>query len=153
MISFPDIFLLERILRTLMTLHVCSANCTKGQHYTYSTKQECSPCNRGFYQDMPWQTSCIKCPNTMTTISTGSTSANDCKRTYVHARVNTLTRIHKNTNTFDIHKTYLFLKCSYHNTCNMRYVASVRKRRCRSTGANCQTDLTKAATPCLRVID
>ncbi|KAK2167305.1 hypothetical protein NP493_1280g00020 [Ridgeia piscesae] len=55
------------------------ADCTKGQHYKDSTKQQCSPCKRGFYQDMPWQDSCVKCPDSMTTIATGSKSATDCK--------------------------------------------------------------------------
>ncbi|KAI0220172.1 hypothetical protein LSAT2_028306, partial [Lamellibrachia satsuma] len=63
------------------TIDKCDiADCPRGQHFKDSTKQQCSDCKRGYYQDMPWQDDCIKCPDSKTTASTGTTSVTDCKR-------------------------------------------------------------------------
>ncbi|KAI0222038.1 hypothetical protein LSAT2_026715, partial [Lamellibrachia satsuma] len=55
------------------------ADCRAGQHFADIRQVSCNDCERGYYQDKSWQDSCIKCPQSMTTVSVGSTSVTECK--------------------------------------------------------------------------
>ena len=58
---------------------VLAADCREGTKLS-GDEQSCIDCVRGEYQDKPWQSSCVECPDDDTTPSTRSTSIDDCKR-------------------------------------------------------------------------
>lgn len=66
---------------------ICAADCREGRYFADSSLISCRQCKRGYYQDRPWQFSCIECPPSTTTVSVRSTSETDCKRECVHTHV------------------------------------------------------------------
>ncbi|KAH8027868.1 hypothetical protein HPB51_011036 [Rhipicephalus microplus] len=55
----------------------CKKYCEPGT-YSESGMEPCTPCERGFYQEMRGRKSCVECPVPKTNLNEGSRSSHDC---------------------------------------------------------------------------
>ncbi|XP_075723050.1 sushi, von Willebrand factor type A, EGF and pentraxin domain-containing protein 1 isoform X2 [Rhipicephalus microplus] len=55
----------------------CKKYCEPGT-YSESGREPCTPCERGFYQEMRGRKSCVECPVPKTNLNEGSRSSHDC---------------------------------------------------------------------------
>ena len=70
------------VLKLNHGVHLASlANCTAGEERN-ATKEQCMPCQKGWYQEQKWQDRCVPCGTDKTTPDQGSRNKSDCVRKY-----------------------------------------------------------------------
>ena len=76
--SFVHSFIISFISPMFMFIDLCDKGKYSVDGFDIADNGGCTSCSVGFYQDQYGETECKKCPNGLTTVSTGAISLSDC---------------------------------------------------------------------------